>query len=227
MRAQAAEAKTATVLKEMYVATGGDWWTGSFYGRVFKLLGAGHGTNSSDNLLIGWQANSTEPVCTWDGIRCTAQGEVQSIQVIFQNLTGTLPNTLCNLTNLELLSLGPNPATGWVGGGLSGTLPQTLDVDNLMTYSLAQVLEQRGLSGTLPSRMANKAIINLLERLSGTMQAHASTVYICSPEIIGSVSDGTRRYASVAVSGTIPSIWAEESTHARMMTIVGVMISGN
>ena len=30
-----------------------------------------------------------------------------------------------------------------------------------------------------------------------------------------------------AVSGTIPSIWAEKSTQARMMTIVGVMISGN
>ena len=93
------------MLGALYVATGGAYWT-----------------NSS-----GWAsaaAGVPTPYCSFNGVSCPwyAPGEVQSLFLAFNNLTGTLPDAVGALTALTAIDLSYNSLHGLLPGALLDTL---------------------------------------------------------------------------------------------------------
>jgi Leucine-rich repeat (LRR) protein len=74
------------VLSQFYISLNGESWTNH----------------------INWQ--SSEPVCTWNGVSCQANGRVQSLSLPSNNLRGC-PSSLVNLTALIDVDLSGNQVT--------------------------------------------------------------------------------------------------------------------
>lgn len=64
-----------------------------------------HGSNwiRQDN----WLSDSI-PYCEWHGVICDKNGHVTELQLYDNGLEGSLPDTLCNLTELKTLYLSFN-----------------------------------------------------------------------------------------------------------------------
>ncbi|MDF2728448.1 MAG: hypothetical protein K0T01_234 [Acidimicrobiia bacterium] len=146
-------------LMALFNSTGGPQWT----------------TNT------GWGVN-TNP-CTWFGVGC--QGNRVTSIVLEQtpndpgnNLVGSLPSALGNLTGLRTLDLASNelegssiPATlgnlrnltalDLSGNGLSGNIPSTLG--NLTNLAVELDLHANQLSGGLPSSLTNLNALRILD----------------------------------------------------------------
>jgi len=88
-------------LVDLYNATGGNKWTYN----------------------IGWLQS---PVSTWEGVVLNSSGRVTDLILNGNNMVGTLPKSLSNLSALKVLSLGQNQ--------LSGTIPLTPYFLNSLTY---------------------------------------------------------------------------------------------
>ena len=137
-------------LRALYLATDGDNWT--------------------DN--SGWDVSSETPptvcnICDWVGIECE-NGRVSGISLHINNLVGTIPVELSNLTNLTKLSLGDNQLTGTIpielgnltnlllfhigNNQLTGTIP--IELGNL-TNLVSLALSHNQLIGTIPSELGS------------------------------------------------------------------------
>ena len=106
----------------------------------------------------GW--NASIDYCLWDFVRCDAQSQLFSLKLAFNNVTGTLPRSIGNLTTLQMLFIGPQPQPKDISllfnGNpenetipfISGTLPNELT--NLTALNTLILAPLGGLSGTLP-----------------------------------------------------------------------------
>ncbi len=94
VRAQPPASVDRAELEALYAATGGANWTDS--------------TN--------WLTDA--PLADWYGVTTDGAGRVARLDLGLNGLTGAIPHTLGNLTNLEDLDLSEN--------GLSGAIPETL-----------------------------------------------------------------------------------------------------
>lgn len=126
----------------------------------------------------GWLQNN-QP-CSWNGITCDA-GHVTRISMYNNNLRGTLPASISNLTGLVFINLyfntdlsGPIPnelgniatlETIELGKtNISGTLPDSLkNLGNLQSFSI----ESTQISGQFPDWILNLSNLSLI-RLAGT-----------------------------------------------------------
>ena len=129
-----------TALIALYKATDGANWTYSFNWR-----------NGDDT---DFNAVGTE--CTWDGVTCDG-GHVTEIVLggypSGNNLVGTIPSELGNLSNLTELSLTYNQ--------LSGSIPPELgNLSNLTEL----VLDSNQLSGVIPRALEFAVASPLLQR---------------------------------------------------------------
>jgi hypothetical protein len=88
----------------------------------------------------GWLSSSDE--CTWAGVSCNDDHEVEIIDLSNNNLQGVLSSGIGFLTNLNSLSLSNN--------ALKGTLPTDLaKLSLLQTF----ILSSNSLSGSIPSEV--------------------------------------------------------------------------
>ena len=101
--------------------------------------------------------------CTWYGITCDAgENHVTIINLATNNLTGSLPSDLNNLTGLVVFSAPQNPLTGSIpsltgmvsldsfdvrNGQLTGTIPALTGLTSLNTF----LVSYNQLSGPIPS----------------------------------------------------------------------------
>ncbi|MBO3116246.1 T9SS type A sorting domain-containing protein [Winogradskyella sp. DF17] len=94
---------------------------------VYNSLG---GTNWSDN--VNWLDTSL-PIAMWTGVSLSDNGSVGGLNLPNNNLTGNLPATLGNLTNLLFVNLSGNN----LGGSIPFNSPTiNLDIsDNLFDFS--------------------------------------------------------------------------------------------
>ena len=110
-----------TVLIALYEATGGDNW------------------DENTNWLI---SISTYPLNLWYGVDTDDEGRVTGLYLDYNELTGTIPETLGQLNNLKTLILSRN--------GLTGTIPETLgQLNNLESLNLSG----NQLTGAIPKTL--------------------------------------------------------------------------
>jgi hypothetical protein len=139
-----------TVLQDLYKSTSGENWI----------------YNSN------WMSKS-DPCDTtlgWYGVSCLSVSQSSYVKGIFldeNNLQGTFPETLNNLSFIQAIDLGNN--------GLVGTLPMLNSLSSLMRL----LLSSNKLSGTIPSNLAISST-NLMSLLIGNNQLSgslSSTIY--------------------------------------------------
>ena len=118
---------------------------------------------------------SDEPLGTWNGVSTNAAGRVTALSLIENNLDGSIPRELGNLSNLEALILVDNQLSGSIppelgqlsnleGLGLSsnqltGTIPPQLGkLSNLEGLGLGS----NQLTGTIPPELGNLFALEFL-----------------------------------------------------------------
>lgn len=140
------------------------------YDALVSFYNALNGDNWNNN--TNW-LDTTKPLSTWYGITETS-GRVTNIKLEQNNLTGSLPITIGDLTNLRVLNLAENNISGeipkelgnvisllWIDfqfNSLSGTIPQ--EFTNLFTLN-GLILSHNQLSGAIPD-FTQLAILNEL-----------------------------------------------------------------
>ncbi|MEN8219934.1 MAG: Calx-beta domain-containing protein, partial [Pseudomonadota bacterium] len=136
---------------------------------LVALYNSTDGANWADN--SGWLETNTP--CGWKGVTCSS-GHVSQLSLSSNQLTGSIPSQLGNLTKLESLRLNANQLTGSIlteFGNMSGLWYLRLD-DNQLTGSIPSQLGNLSnlmylelynneLTGSIPSQLGN--LINLRE----------------------------------------------------------------
>ncbi len=108
------------ILVELYNSTNGPGWT------------------NKTNWLQG------DSPCNWFGVTCDVNGRVAQIGLSNNNLTGTLPASLGNLSQLTILGL--------LGNHIGGTIPASLgNLSNLKNLTLGS----NNFSGEIPASLGN------------------------------------------------------------------------
>ena len=182
------ESGEAAVLAALYEATGGDQW--------------------EDN--TNWL--SIAPPSEWYGVTTDDEGRVTRLHLSYNELTGTIPETLGQLNNLLSIDLmfnrltGPIPETlGQLNNlrslnlsvnQLTGTIPEALgQLDNLETLALAG----NQLTGTIPSALGQLNNLRFLSLADNQLSGQI-------PEALGQLNNLKTLYLSGnQLTGCIPS----------------------
>lgn len=143
-----------SALLDFYAQTGGPSW--SVIGALASSVVSGD--------MLHW--NTSHHYCVWHGLNCDSQGRVISMGFFANNLVGTVPPSIGNLTDLSFLALVGNP--------LSGTLPHTITkMSQLSVMACMGFLDFLGLpslSGTVPPLLTPlQALVIMGDALSGTL----------------------------------------------------------
>ena len=152
------------------------------------------------------------PLSDWYGVVTDDRGRVTELNLTGNQLSGTIPPALGNLTSLTVLDLHSNQLSGTVpsqlgklanltvlsldNNRLSGEIPSQLGA---LTNLARLYLSRNQLSGTVPSTLGNPANLAVLRlndnRLSGSI-----------PSALGNLTNLTvLALSSNQLSGTIPS----------------------
>ena len=131
---------------------------------LVALYNATNGANWDDN--DNWL--SAKPLGEWDGVTTNAQGRVTRLHLGYNEMTGTIPSELGNLSELTHLGLHYNNLTGtipselgnlsklwWLlleGNNLTGSIPSELGNLSKLVYLR---LEENSLTGAIPSELGN------------------------------------------------------------------------
>ena len=93
------------------------------------------------------------PVSTWWGIGVDSNNRIDSIDLSYLGLSGNIPYSLGNLTNLRYFAL--------TGNSLTGAIPASFaDLTNLVDFNLNY---NNGISGMIPSYLGNFTNLQYLE----------------------------------------------------------------
>ena len=111
---------------------------------LIALYNSTNGSNWSDSSTNNW--NVTNTPCDWSGIICagSAPGNVTRINRAKNNLVGTMPTELGNMSNLTYLILNENQLTG----------PIPIELGNLSNLT-GLFLYDNQLTGTIPTELSN------------------------------------------------------------------------
>lgn len=161
------------MLEKFYNSTGGAGW----------------------EIRTNWLQSTT--ACTWYGVTCstttTVPKNVIRLQLVSNNLSGTLPPEISSLAQLQTLSLPDNLLTGTIPTEI-GTLAQLQSLDlgrnklsGILPASLTKLinlkslsLNENQLSGSLPIDLGNLANLTRIalgaNQLTGSIPASIATV---------------------------------------------------
>ena len=132
----------------------------------------------------GWKATNT-PCNDWYGVVCSGVN-VTSLVLTSNNLVGSLPTELENLSSLQILNLNFN--------SIGGTIPASLgNLTNLINLQLAN----NSLTGVIPTELGNLSNINYFRvennSLTGTIPSelanltNLTTLWLSGNDLSGSV----------------------------------------
>ncbi|KAM1341255.1 hypothetical protein ACFX15_005482 [Malus domestica] len=131
------------------------------------LLSWKNSLNGSTDALRSWNPSDTSP-CSWFGVRCSSNGEVEEITLKALNFQGPLPSNFQRLKSLKTLVLSSTNLTGTIpkefgeyrelsvidlsGNSLSGEIPEEIcSLNKLQTISL----NTNFFEGKIPSGIGN------------------------------------------------------------------------
>jgi Leucine-rich repeat (LRR) protein len=134
-----------TALAALYNATGGSSWTNH----------------------TGWLGDNTP--CDWFGVTCSA-GHVQQIELPWNNLTGTLPAAIGNLTNLTGLYLNGNQ----INGGIPVALANLTSLTGLS-------LQTNDFTGVIPAEFVNLTNLDTF-RFDAINTSATDSTTVCLPD---------------------------------------------
>jgi len=179
----------------LYYATNGDNWTNK----------------------TGWNGIAgTE--CDWYGVTCSG-GDLTELSLSSNNLVGTIPSGLGDLTTLTTLQLGSNSLSGSIptelgnltaleylsfyNNSLTGTIPAQLgNLTNLTYFSLTS----NQLSGSIPSELGNLTSVTYfalaINELTGSIPAELGNL----------TSVGYLTLSTNQLSGSIPTALGDLSS---------------
>lgn len=98
-----------------------------------------------------WNTTGVPTPCTWPGVTCIG-GNVFDITLLNQNLSGTIPSSVGNLSSLDGLDLS--------GNSISGNIPP--EIGNLTSLQIL-LLDGNHLTGDVPPELQNLSSMNNLE----------------------------------------------------------------
>jgi len=175
---------------------------------LYNTTGGPNWTNNNN-----W--NTAEKVCNWSGVT-VVNGNVTELTLVNNNLVGTIPSELSNLSNLTLLNLDDND--------LPGQIPPSLgNLSNLITLSIVS----SNLSGSIPSQLGsliNLEILKLsLNNLTGIIPSELGNLTNLTdlrlwnnqltgiiPIELGNLTDLTAIYLNYnQLTGNIPSTFGD------------------
>ena len=135
--AQGSVAGDRAALTALYDATGGPDWTDR----------------------ANW--TSDEPLDAWHGLTTNAAGRVTDLALPENELAGTLPAALGNLTRLRRLDLGGNR----LGGSIPAELGDLVELEELSLWNDDDLLDpdDDGLVGAIPAELGNLANLKRLD----------------------------------------------------------------
>ncbi len=190
-----------------------------------------NGDNWIDNQ--GWLGPpGTE--CSWSGVSCDPSGEhITAIWFRANQLSGTLPSEIGNLTHLDTLYLRENQLSGTIpseignltqlsmlylrGNELSGAIPP--EIGNLINLSMLS-LKDNQLSGALPSQLGN------LRNLTGLDLARPNQISGSIPPELGNLTNlNFLSLWGLQLSGPIPSELGN-ITNLKELYLLGNQLTG-
>ena len=144
---------------------------------------------------------SSRPLGEWHGVSTDADGRVTELDLLANQLSGSIPSELGNLANLERLTLYDNQ--------LSGSIPSELgNLANLQALGL----HDNQLSGSIPSELGNFDNLGLLtlwgNQLSGPIPSELGNLDNLQALSLGSNQLSGYRY----LVGTGQPRWATSPT---------------
>jgi hypothetical protein len=154
------------------------------------------------------------PACNWPGVTCDKDLRVVGIRMEVNNMDGTLPDSIGQLTSLKVLQLGSN--------NLRGTIPATLG--NLPNLT-ALILDSNKFTGSVPLEIFSLPSLEIFSlhyntKLSWTMppqigsikhlkkiDLHGSGLYGTLPNEISQLTNLTLLSLSRnKLNGTVPNL---------------------
>lgn len=165
--------------------------------EVEALMAIKNDLNDPHNVLENWDGSSVDP-CGWRMVTCTTEGNVYSLGIPSQNLSGSLSPRIQNLTCLQSVLLPNNAISGPIPAEL-GKLDklQTLDLSNnhfngLIPSSLGKLknldylrLNNNNLSGPIPPSMATIKGLTLLDLSSNNLNGSVPKISARTFNIVG------------------------------------------
>ena len=188
-------ASERAALTSLYNSTNGDKWDNNSGWKQPPLHGDGFALPGTE--------------CSWYGVECTG-GFVTKVGLYSNQLSGSIPTELGNLTNLALLSLNSNQLSGSIppqlgnltnltflalgSNQLSGSIPPELgNLTNLMFFNL----DSNQLSGSIPPQLGSLTNLTFLHlnsnQLSGSIPpelgnlTNLALLYLNSNQLSGSI----------------------------------------
>jgi hypothetical protein len=151
--------KSRAALIDLFMATGGSAWA----------------------LKLKWLTNTT--YCAWHGVYCEAGRTVRSLRLDSNNLVGTIPESIVDLTDLVFFEIRNNSK-------LTGTLPADISAwTKLKTFDVSN----NQLTGQIP-RMSSVELSTLVtsnNKFNGTIPIIKSntfdTLWLDNNQLVGSV----------------------------------------
>lgn len=178
------------------------------YNALVALYNSTNGDTWTDN--TGWLSND-DPCSGWNGVECEG-GRVTVISLQQNNLTGTLPNEIGDLTQLRAMYLWGNS----IGGNLPNSIGNLTNLNNIWLFqnqltgeipasigNLSQMyslkLENNQMSGPLPSSLGN---LTQLWELNLSNNQFSGTL----PQSIGNLTALNQlRIGNNQLTGSIPN----------------------
>ena len=176
--------------------------------------------------------NTAAAVSTWYGVTTNSDGSVTYLYLSGNDLSGTIPAAVGELTKLEHLSLSDNE--------LSGSIPAALgDLSNLVTIGLWSnelsggiPVELGGLGNLLSLRMWSNALSGPIPTELGdladlqVLQLDGNNLSGPIPTELGDLTDlATLSLTANSLSGPIPAVLGD-LTNLRKLQLVGNDLSG-